>query len=228
MSVDLDESLRERKKRRTRVAILDAAARMAAEKGLEAVTVRGVAREADLSEASFFNYFRSRDVLFSEWAHREIANAFAQAAERASAEPERRLRSLLRTSLRTLAAGIESERDLFRELWRRASILAESTGRGSDRAPRRALEDWIEGAQRRGELRGDVAPAQLARLLHGAAAMAVAAALVSDSESPAVEPALLAAVDLVLDGSRKRNERVRVRVGVGARGVAVPPARSSD
>jgi AcrR family transcriptional regulator len=57
---------RERKKLQTRQLLADTARRLFAERGFERVSVAEVAREADVAEATVFNYFPSKeDLVFS-------------------------------------------------------------------------------------------------------------------------------------------------------------------
>jgi AcrR family transcriptional regulator len=58
--------LRERKKRQTRTAIRDAAMRLFLERGFDQVSVAEVARAADVSEATVFNYFPTKEDLVYE------------------------------------------------------------------------------------------------------------------------------------------------------------------
>jgi len=59
----LQASLRTRKKQRTRQEIADAALLLFAKRGFDAVTVADIARAADVSEQTIYNYFKTKESL---------------------------------------------------------------------------------------------------------------------------------------------------------------------
>ena len=61
-----EAGLRERKKARTRRVIADAAARLFAARGYEQVAVSDVAREAEVSEQTVYNYFQTKEQLVTD------------------------------------------------------------------------------------------------------------------------------------------------------------------
>jgi AcrR family transcriptional regulator len=61
--MDAELGLRERKKLRTRQLIADTATRLFVERGFDAVPVAAIARAAEVSEATVFNYFPTKEDL---------------------------------------------------------------------------------------------------------------------------------------------------------------------
>lgn len=63
--------LRQRKKEQTRQRIEDAAQRLFAQKGFEAVTINAIANEAEIAPRTFFHYFPTKeDVALADFARR--------------------------------------------------------------------------------------------------------------------------------------------------------------
>jgi AcrR family transcriptional regulator len=78
---------RERKKQRTREALIEAAFTLFALKGFEATTVEEIADAVDVSSRTFFRYFSSKEdvaLTFQSDMHQALLNAVA---ERPAAEP---------------------------------------------------------------------------------------------------------------------------------------------
>ena len=64
--------IRERKKASTRRALVDAAARLFAERGVEATTMDDIARAAGMSRTSVFNYFGYKEMILCEIGARYV------------------------------------------------------------------------------------------------------------------------------------------------------------
>ncbi|MBE1593367.1 TetR/AcrR family transcriptional regulator [Nonomuraea angiospora] len=79
--------LRERKKWRARRAIREAALQLFAEHGYESVTVEQIAAAAEVSRATFFNYFAGKEATITEPDPDEIAAWAEIRARRPADEP---------------------------------------------------------------------------------------------------------------------------------------------
>jgi AcrR family transcriptional regulator len=79
--------LRERKKLRTRQLIAETARRMFAERGFDAVPVAAVARAAEVSEATVFNYFPTKEDLVFYGMETFETGLLAAGADRPAGEP---------------------------------------------------------------------------------------------------------------------------------------------
>jgi AcrR family transcriptional regulator len=102
--------LRERKKLATRSALHEAALRLVAERGLDAVSVDDIAERADVSPRTFFNYFASKDdavVGLDPAMPRQAADAFrSRPAEESPVE-----------ALRAVQRGTAADMARDPELW---------------------------------------------------------------------------------------------------------------
>lgn len=104
-----EPGLRERKKARTRRALIDAATRLFLEKGYEQTTVAEIAAAADVAPRTFFSYFQSKeDVLFADNDER-IGIALATIAQRA---PEDRPLDVLLRALDRMMSSTAFTTDL--------------------------------------------------------------------------------------------------------------------
>ncbi|MEU6738118.1 TetR/AcrR family transcriptional regulator [Streptosporangium sandarakinum] len=94
-----EPTLRERKRQRTRQAIVDAAVELFEERGYEGTTVADIAEAAEIGTRTFFSYFASKEeVLFPESDSR-VAAAVEAIATRG---PEERPADVLLRALRTV------------------------------------------------------------------------------------------------------------------------------
>ena len=106
--------LRERKKRRTRRALMEAAYRLFDERGYEETTVGAIAEAADVSPATFYLHFPTKeDVLFVDGPHYLDIAVDAIADRRPDDQPSD---TLVRALRRGLEAGRGDVRDITGEL----------------------------------------------------------------------------------------------------------------
>jgi AcrR family transcriptional regulator len=208
--------LRARKQRRQRAEIIENAIALFRDSSYEAVPVRTIAARCEISEATFFNYFPSKDALLAEWADDRVDACFELLD---SDDRDRPLRRRVRDGVRALAGRVEEDRPLMREACARARVMLPVTGRNgaplrgrSQPAPGGRACRLLEQAQVQGEVRADLRPVEMADLLLAGLQRALAR-WIADPESSAghsLESSLVRAADALLDGFRKRNERVSV------------------
>ena len=98
-------SLRQRKKQQTRKAIAASAWELFGERGFEAVTIAEIARAADVSEGTVFNYFPAKEDLF--YSQMEAFEAELVAAVRAREPGESVLEAFRRVMLER-SRGLDS------------------------------------------------------------------------------------------------------------------------
>jgi AcrR family transcriptional regulator len=170
-----EPGLRERKKQQTRQAIAEGAHRLFAERGFDAVTVAEVARAADVSEGTVFNYFPTKEDLFYSQMEafeedlldavrrRPAGESVVAAFRKLMLDRSRQLADDERPELIGTAARIVNDSHALqsreREILDRytqtlASLIAEETGAGADDVVPKVVANALMGAQR--ELRAYV------------------------------------------------------------------------
>ncbi|MCW2946137.1 MAG: putative transcriptional regulator [Actinoallomurus sp.] len=78
---------RERKKQRTREALIDTAFRLFGEKGFDATTVEEITDAVDVSSRTFFRYFASKEDVVLTYQEEQFATFLEELAARPSGEP---------------------------------------------------------------------------------------------------------------------------------------------
>jgi AcrR family transcriptional regulator len=161
----------ERRRQRSRAAILDAAIELFQEKGIRATRLEEICERADVAARTFFNHFATREHLYDAIAHQRAV----QLADRLDALREdprplpRRLSELFATIGSYLAA-----RPLYRELVGEMLGGARSGGELTrDRVLGSAALRFVRDGARRGEITRRHRPEVLADLLLGALVVAL-------------------------------------------------------
>jgi AcrR family transcriptional regulator len=166
--------LRELKKRQTRQLIADTAWRLFADRGFDRVTVAEVAREAQVAEATVFNYFPTKEDLFyhrleafeaglvQAVAAREVGEPALAAVRRyllasdgllaqveaGDADALQRLRTVNRVIAASPALQAREQQAMARSTNRLAELLAAETGAAADDVTARAAASALLGVQR--------------------------------------------------------------------------------
>ncbi len=159
---------RERRRVETREKIFRAALGLFAERGLAAVTVEDITEAADVGKGTFFNYFPSKEHVFGAFGDIQIGKIAAtleevQAGNLTVPEALARFPRLLSEEpgrspriMQSFLAALQTNRNV-REIFMGKAIHG-----------RRMLAELLALGQRRGEIRRDIPPLELARFMQQA------------------------------------------------------------
>jgi AcrR family transcriptional regulator len=162
-------SMRERKKRATKQAIYDAAVRRFMDHGYDATTVDDIARDADVSRATFFNYYPTKEAIL----HAIAADALEYARKTFDREFENKsasIRDKIKRSLERFASIVERNPKYYQTVFLdalRSQAGMVAVNRDAVNNLMSALTQDFSNAQQRGELDRTLDPAQLAEMLTG-------------------------------------------------------------
>jgi AcrR family transcriptional regulator len=153
--------LRDDKKRETRTAILEGALARFRQEGFDATRVRDITTELRISEATFFNYFPTKQAVLEEAAEELLKRSIERleaGVHRADAVPDR-----LEAMLADFVADFAGDRELAALLGAHTTFFAGNRSERLTYARGLVTELFAEG-QERGEIRTDVNAQTLAQL----------------------------------------------------------------
>jgi NADH dehydrogenase len=159
--MDVIDSRRERKKQETRQRLLQAAWRLFRERGYDETTVSDITEAADVAKGTFFNYFPTKESIVDQIALWRIDLLGEHVLGTADA-PDTAI-GRIKLMLQAMADEFDPERDLARHMYLArvgAPVRHESAHRiGS------LMHKLVVQGQQSGEIRADVAPGLVARVL---------------------------------------------------------------
>ena len=152
------DSTIEAHRRGVRDAILDTTATLIMEHGLRSVTMSHIAERAGIGRATLYRYFPDIEAILEAWHDREIAAHLVQLTEtRDRADPAERIAAVLEAyALLSHHSHGQVDSDV-------AAVLHRShRSADAERKVHRLLTDLLASAAEAGEVRRDIAPAELA------------------------------------------------------------------
>jgi AcrR family transcriptional regulator len=197
--------LREEKKRQQRSEILRAAIELLRERGYDETRVQDIVERVGVSEATFFNYFPSKEALLEEYATGSV-KLYARMLQQEMADEDRPVPERIRDLLRIIGLGLEQEdRQFMAVVATRSKLFYGGEGAMFEKQvlAQGLLAKLFHEGQARGEIRDDVEAHALAESLTGAYTFTIVNWLTRRWDDPGrLVPRMLRVADIVLEGCR--------------------------
>jgi AcrR family transcriptional regulator len=142
--------LRAEKKSKLRGQILANAIQLFKERGFDEVTIDDIIGQLEISQATFYNYFRSKTALLQQAAYDTVARyqgMLEDEVRRDSPTAEKLTRTLT-----AMGRGLETDKRFYRTLFTRSVLNF------GDVRVERILSDLIAALMREGQRRGEISP----------------------------------------------------------------------
>ena len=155
-------SLRERKKQKTRQRILDTAIELFQDHGFNQTSVDEIASRADVSRATCFNYFPNKESILREIAVQELEQLQQLAGDERPDPPVARIRQVMRRLVADTLPYLRITRYIIL-----GAMLYPSDENAFNIRLGNILGTLVQEAQRRGEIRSDLSPTEVAHAITG-------------------------------------------------------------
>lgn len=188
----------------TRAIVLKAAEKLFATRGLHDTSMQDIAEEANVSRATVFNQFGSKQLVLDAITARSLRN-YCDLLSEAAADTRTPAPVLLRRLFASMAKGIEANRGLYREVF--AEIRKVSMGLdGAGDSPGLREEAFVllTGIFQRGQERGEITREQSAEVLATAFDSLLSGAVIQwlhDPRKGALQPMLADLANVFLNGA---------------------------
>jgi AcrR family transcriptional regulator len=155
----------DRRKQKTRAAMIAAAMRLIHERGYDAVTMEQIAEAADVARGTLYNHFPVKEALVAAFLEQESLARNAERVVRMRALPD--TRSRLATSLTELVEAVRAQPVIFEKYftYRTQQMISLRRDTQETSGLRLLEDDIIRLGQERGELRRDL-PVELIEALY--------------------------------------------------------------
>lgn len=204
--------LRETKRRRQHQQLMECGIGLFRERGYDQTRVQDIIERAEVSEATFFNYFPTKDSVLKAFALERVEQygSLLEASLLASGRP---LAERLRDLLSAIALAFSDDREFMAVVATRSKLFFGARDAMLDQELRtyELLGRLFREGQERGEVRSDIDAMQLAEIFTGVYTLTLINWLTSwrDDASP-LDERLGRAADVFVDGVRppaKRRQR---------------------
>lgn len=198
--------LRDLKKQQTRERILEAAVRLFRERGFDETRVRDICEQVQISEATFFNYFPTKDAVLDDYSV-ETSELYGALLQHELAFPERTVAERAREIARAVGQAFANDPDLMTVVVTKSNLFYGSAGSKAEQDMHNydRLAQLFREGQESGEIRSDVGPYQLAEIMNATMMQTVGNWLVGwwpQARAQPLEGRLMRAMDVFLDGCR--------------------------
>lgn len=193
--------LREAKKQRQRQEIAETALELFRERGYDETRISDVTERVGISDATFFNYFASKDLVLDELALAQV-ELFSETLRYQLGRSGKTVPNRIRETMKVAAAAIAADREFQTVLYTRSNLF-HSSGLLEERTHEmyRLLAELFEVGQQRKEIRADANALQLAEILVATYHLTTINWLIRWwGGRQSLERRLAAAVEIFLDG----------------------------
>ena len=190
--------LREQKKQEMRAAIAASALALFRSVGFDQARVRDVADGLRISEATFFNYFPTKQAVLDAAASELVERAVEQLRDAVAADVP--VVDRFAAAIDEFGADFGDDRELLGLLARHTRLLDPRQTEGPHAEHRRLVRALFAEGQRRGEVATDISAAQLAEIYEATLVATVEGWLDDDSDDGRLADRTNRAVRLLLRG----------------------------